>query len=91
MDEKSPLANVQLTEVREALGLEEVVVAAIVRGEKLIIPSGTDRIAEKDIVYLVCKDKGLDKISRSLGTALSLESFALLEYLIDEHHKETEK
>lgn len=67
VDEKSPLANVQLTDVREVLGLEEVVVAAIVRGEKFIIPSGTDKIAEKDLVYLVCKDKDLDKMSRSLG------------------------
>lgn len=65
--DKSPLVNIQLTKVRDVLGLEEVVVAAIVRAEKLIIPSGTDQIAEKDLVYLVCKDKDLDKVSRSLG------------------------
>ncbi|MFP4084588.1 MAG: Trk system potassium transporter TrkA [Desulfonatronovibrio sp.] len=63
----SLLDNVDLMKVRERIGVEDVVVAAIVRGEKLIIPSGRDKIIKDDLIYLACMDRDLDTISANLG------------------------
>ncbi len=71
VDEKSVLCDTQLPKIREHLKVEEVIVAAIVRGEKLIIPSGKSDILKGDLVYIVCKDKDLEKIAHNLGAKFS--------------------
>lgn len=67
VDEESVLRDVELMNVRERLEFDELIVAAIVRKEKLIIPSGKDHFRKGDLAYIVCRDKDLEKIARSLG------------------------
>jgi len=71
VDEKSVLCDLNLSQVRDRLKIQEVVVAAIVRGEKLIIPSGKDNITKGDLVYIACRDNDLEQISRNLGAKSS--------------------
>lgn len=71
VDEKSVLCDAKLPNIREYLKVEEVILAAIVRGEKLIIPSGENDIIKGDLVYIVCKDKDLEKIAHNLGAKVA--------------------
>ena len=45
----------------------EVIIAAIIRGEKLIIPSGQDMLLDGDLIYFVCEDRDLQKVLRAFG------------------------
>ncbi len=55
LPDKSPLVGVQLMKVRETLGEDiDVVIAALVRDDELIIPGGLDSIEQGDIVYFTC-------------------------------------
>ncbi|WP_319759897.1 Trk system potassium transporter TrkA [Maridesulfovibrio sp.] len=52
---ESPLVGVQLMMMREHLGDDiDVVVAALVRNNELIIPGGLDTIEQGDIIYFTC-------------------------------------
>ena len=59
---QGPLVNVPLTQLRQRVDDIRVIVGAIVRGERLIIPTGLDTIEQGDLVYFVCEKKELDKI-----------------------------
>jgi trk system potassium uptake protein TrkA len=62
------LIDKKLMEVRDVVGYElGFVIAAIIRGDKTIIPSGEDVIRENDVVYFVCEEKDIHKIMRFFG------------------------
>lgn len=63
--EQGPLVGAPLTQVRQLMGDIRVVVGAIVRHEKLIIPTGRDYIEQGDLVYFVCEKSDLDKIRKA--------------------------
>jgi trk system potassium uptake protein TrkA len=48
----SPMAGVKLSGIARVAGTRKILVAAIVRGEELIIPTGRDTILAGDVVYL---------------------------------------
>ncbi len=54
LPDDSPLSGVALMNVREHLGDVDVVIAALVRDDQLIIPGGLDTIEKGDIVYFTC-------------------------------------
>ena len=55
LPDNSPLVGVQLLKARETLGDDiDVVIAALVRDDELIIPGGLDSIEQGDIVYFTC-------------------------------------
>ncbi|WP_338031060.1 Trk system potassium transporter TrkA [Desulfovibrio ferrophilus] len=56
---------IHLPELMQGLS---VIIAAIVRGEKLIIPSGEDVIEQDDLVYFVCMEDRVHDIMASLGS-----------------------
>ncbi|THB69922.1 MAG: Trk system potassium transporter TrkA [Desulfovibrio sp.] len=62
-----PLAGTKLFDVREKIGIENVIIGAIVRGEKLLIPHGQDAIEAGDLIYFVCQDEDLPAIRRAMG------------------------
>lgn len=52
-----PLVGRKLMYIRQAVGGFGLLVAAIIRGEQLTIPSGGDEIRPSDLVYFVCDDE----------------------------------
>jgi len=60
--EQGPLVGSPLTELKSRMEGIRVIVGAIVRQERLIIPTGLDSIEQGDLVYFVCEKKNLDRI-----------------------------
>ena len=58
IEEHSDLSGTQLIRFRETMGFSHIIVAAIVRDDELIIPTGLDTIQPGDIIYFVCEEEG---------------------------------
>ncbi|WP_320169701.1 Trk system potassium transporter TrkA [Maridesulfovibrio sp.] len=67
LPEDSPLVGVTLMDIREHLGDVDVVIAALVRNDRLIIPGGLDTIHKGDIVYFTCIRDQQDELLRRSG------------------------
>lgn len=59
--QEGPLVDCELKRFKE-IAPEGVIVAAIVRDDVLIVPSGSDAIKENDIVYFACLGDSLDLV-----------------------------
>jgi Trk K+ transport system NAD-binding subunit len=51
LDKDSGLAGIKLSELSAHIGKKRLLIAALIRGEKLIIPSGDDSMMLDDLVY----------------------------------------
>ena len=88
----NPLSGTNLAELRRKAGDMPLIVAAIVRDEKVIVPTGTDEIRDGDLVYFVCEDRRLQALFSFLGnrpakiipTVMLLKSVGMARY-IDRH------
>ncbi len=58
------LAGINLSELPEKIG-QRALVAAVVRNEELIIPSGDNRLLAGDLVYFISENKGLPPILKA--------------------------
>ncbi|WP_027722671.1 Trk system potassium transporter TrkA [Maridesulfovibrio zosterae] len=67
LPDQSPLVGVALMNVREHLGDVDVVIAALVRDDRLIIPGGLDTIEQGDIVYFTCIRDHQDMLLQRAG------------------------
>lgn len=68
LPEESPLEGVRLMKVREQLGEDiDVVIAALVRDDQLIIPGGLDTIERGDIVYFTCMRDQQNELLKRAG------------------------
>lgn len=68
LPKESPLEGVQLMKVREQLGEDiDVVIAALVRDDQLIIPGGLDTIERGDIVYFTCMRDQQNELLKRAG------------------------
>ncbi len=65
--EDNPLAGVTLRELGDLRGIYRLVVAALWREGKTIIPRGDDRIQGGDIIYLVCRTDELPAVNYLFG------------------------
>lgn len=65
--ESGPLVGKQLMFFRDVVPDANVLIAAIVRGDNLIIPSGRDEVLAGDVVYFACKDKGMESVRNASG------------------------
>jgi trk system potassium uptake protein TrkA len=65
--EEGPLIGLRLMDMRAAAQGLRFIIAAIVRKEQLIIPSGTDSVQQGDLVYFVCEDERLYDVLALLG------------------------
>ncbi len=70
--ESGPLVGKQLMFFRDAVPDANVLIAAIVRGDELIIPSGGDEILSGDIVYFACKDTSLESVRQASGRSTGM-------------------
>ncbi|MFV0420701.1 Trk system potassium transporter TrkA [Oleidesulfovibrio sp.] len=64
-----PLAGIRLMNFRTVVPDGDVIIAAIVRNDELIIPTGMDEIRADDVVYFVCTESSLEAV-RSVVAAL---------------------
>ena len=55
LEDSSSLAGVSLSDLPGLFGDSRPLIAAIVRDEELIIPTGNDRLIPDDLVYFICK------------------------------------
>jgi len=67
LDGNSPVAGTKLIDLRHKAGQTKILVAAIIRNEELIIPSGEDQILEGDLIYFVSEEKGLKAALKIFG------------------------
>ena len=74
----SVLNNTRLSDVREKTGESRLLIAAIVRDDDLIIPTGNDRIVAGDLVYFVCKAADLGDIFKKLGNRVKTRKNVLI-------------
>jgi len=59
LDESSRLSGVRLSDLGAVLKRTPPLIASLVRGDELIIPTGKDILQPNDIVYIICKDTSL--------------------------------
>lgn len=64
LDKEARLAGSRLHEIPAMLGKPGPLIAAVIRDEKLIIPSGDDRLLPGDLVYFISED---DKLMDTLA------------------------
>jgi trk system potassium uptake protein TrkA len=76
--EGNPLAGLRLTELRRKAGDMPLIVAAIVRNDKVIVPTGSDEILQGDLVYFVCEDNQLQPVFSFLGNRPGRKSNVLI-------------
>lgn len=76
---ESSVVGRKLIHMPELMRGVSVIIAAIVRGEKLIIPSGEDIIEKDDLVYFVCmEDKVFEVMSRLGGSAEPVKNVLII-------------
>lgn len=66
----SPLLGITLKNIKNSLGDINVVIAAVVREDRLIIPGGEDKIKKDDIVYFTCTRKNQTPLLQATGILL---------------------
>ena len=71
LPEDSPMEGVKLPNLREKTGDLELVIAALIRDDELIIPTGRDVIRGGDIVYFVCATQDQDDVLECFGVKSS--------------------
>ncbi len=67
LDQNCPVAGTKLVDLGKKTGGLKVLVAAIIRNEKLIIPKGDDEILSQDVVYFVTEQGDLHAVLKILG------------------------
>ena len=65
--DRGPLIDLPLFRFREVMGEERVMIGAIYREDRLILPSGSDVIRQGDIVHFIYEPAALPAILRVLG------------------------
>lgn len=61
------LSGTKLKNLRDKVGDLGVIIAAIVRDERLVIPTGDDVIRDGDLIYFVCDEDRLDPALAAFG------------------------
>ncbi len=59
LDEKSKLCGVKLNDMVTVLDEPPPLIASLVRGDEVIIPTGQDRLQPNDLIYVVSKEASL--------------------------------
>ncbi len=74
----NPLVGIKLLDLRRKVADTPMIVAAIVRNDKVIVPAGSDEIREGDLVYFVCEDSQLQPVFSFLGNRQGKKSSVLI-------------
>ncbi len=68
LPEVSPLNGLKLMHLPKLLEDIHIIIGAIIRQDRLIIPKGTDTLKAGDILYFACEKDDLEKIIKLFGT-----------------------
>jgi trk system potassium uptake protein TrkA len=63
----SPLAGLKLSQLPDKIERHRMIIAALVRDERLVIPKGKDTLQGGDFVYFVCRSRDVEEILRLFG------------------------
>ena len=61
LDNNSQLSGARLTEVPKLIGGQRLLIAAVMRNEELIIPTGKDQLLPGDLIYFISEERHLLK------------------------------
>jgi trk system potassium uptake protein len=61
------LADTPLNRLREKIGTRRLIIGAIIRDERLIIPRGDDTVLAGDLIYFICEQCDQERILESFG------------------------
>jgi trk system potassium uptake protein TrkA len=67
LDGACPVNGTKLVDLREKTGEQKILVVAIKREDRLIIPSGDDQLQEGDLIYFVSEEKELKAALKIFG------------------------
>jgi len=67
IDRNSPMANISLTEFPSLFKDTRPLISAIIRGDRVIVPRGGDKILPKDLVYFITETEKLNEIIEQFG------------------------
>jgi trk system potassium uptake protein TrkA len=67
LDADCSVSGTKLVDLRKKTGNKKILVAAIMRDEKLIIPSGDDKLLEGDLIYFVSEENDLKGALKIFG------------------------
>ena len=67
LDANCPVAGTRLIDLREKTDNKKILVAAISRNHELIIPSGKDKLMERDLIYFVAEENELRDALKIFG------------------------
>ncbi|NLJ27891.1 MAG: Trk system potassium transporter TrkA [Deltaproteobacteria bacterium] len=70
VNENAAVTGTRLMELRANVGALRFIVAAVFRNDRLIIPSGKDRIKAGDLVYFVCEAEDTEKVLELFGSRM---------------------
>ncbi|MCF8107855.1 MAG: Trk system potassium transporter TrkA [Desulfohalobiaceae bacterium] len=63
----SPISNMSMAQLKASIETDDFIVAAILREDGLIIPTGQDSLQPGDMMYFVCAEKDLSGLLKSFG------------------------
>jgi len=67
LDVDCPVTGTKLIDLKKKTGNKKILVAAIIRDEKVIIPSGEDQLLERDLIYFVSEENELKEALKIFG------------------------
>ncbi len=67
LDADCPVNGTKLVDLKKKTGNKKILVTGIVRDEKLIIPSGDDKLLEGDLIYFISEEKDLKGALKIFG------------------------
>jgi len=67
VEEGTQVANFKLSEISSETGIHIPLIAAIIRNDELIIPTGNDKLRAGDTVYFISEDKKLSEALAAFG------------------------
>ncbi len=71
VDRSSPIAGMELSKFYATFGEDRPLIAAIIRGNEVIVPRGKDKTKVNDLIYFVTETRNLEKTLNLLGISLT--------------------
>jgi trk system potassium uptake protein len=67
LDKDAHLDGMRLMDLPARIGYRSLLIAAVVRGEEVIIPKGPDRLRNGDLVYFISEERFLPELMAAFG------------------------
>ncbi len=78
LDKHSPMAGIRLVDFPAQFGENRPLIAAIIRGNKVIVPRGGNKLEPGDLVYFICETLKLEKTLKLFGKKIQPIQNALI-------------